>query len=159
VPVAFAHPSPFDNRPDDTHADLVTVWCSWRVLYKEFKWKKSSLHHPPLPPSPLPRLYVHCLRRIPFTADAIAFLLLPLLEYLICTRTPLKAYSPPLTRNGRAFCHLPWSRSSRTTEGIFSTSCRDCCIHLWVRFFFSGRNLHSRMPLDPTHVRLKRTCV
>jgi hypothetical protein len=24
---------------------------------------------------------------------------------------------------------------------------------------FSGRNLHSRMPLDPTHVRLKRTCV
>jgi hypothetical protein len=31
---------------------------------------------------------------------------------------------------------------------------------LWkgtVRVF--GRNLHSRMPLDPTHVRLKRTCV
>ena len=30
----------------------------------------------------------------------------------------------------------------------------------WMaRFFFSDRNLHSRMPLDPTHVRLKRTCV
>jgi hypothetical protein len=28
-----------------------------------------------------------------------------------------------------------------------------------VQFFFSGRNLHSRMPLDPTHVRLKRTRV
>jgi hypothetical protein len=26
-----------------------------------------------------------------------------------------------------------------------------------VRVF--GRNLHSRMPLDPTQVRLKRTCV
>jgi magnesium-transporting ATPase (P-type) len=28
-----------------------------------------------------------------------------------------------------------------------------------ARCTFSGRNLHSRMPLDPTHVRLKRTCV
>jgi hypothetical protein len=28
-----------------------------------------------------------------------------------------------------------------------------------VRCAFSGRNLHSRMPLDPTYVRLKRTCV
>jgi ubiquitin-activating enzyme E1 len=28
-----------------------------------------------------------------------------------------------------------------------------------VRCAFSDRNLHSRMPLDPTHVRLKRTCV
>jgi serine/threonine protein kinase len=28
-----------------------------------------------------------------------------------------------------------------------------------VRCAFFGRNLHSRMPLDPTHVRLKRTCV
>jgi hypothetical protein len=30
---------------------------------------------------------------------------------------------------------------------------------LGVRCAFSDRNLHSRMPLDPTHVRLKRTCV
>jgi hypothetical protein len=29
----------------------------------------------------------------------------------------------------------------------------------WVRCAFSGSNLHSRMPLDPTHVRLKRTRV
>jgi hypothetical protein len=29
----------------------------------------------------------------------------------------------------------------------------------WVRCAFSDRNLHSRMPLDPTHVRLKRTHV
>jgi hypothetical protein len=28
-----------------------------------------------------------------------------------------------------------------------------------VRCAFFGRNLHPRMPLDPTHVRLKRTCV
>jgi hypothetical protein len=28
-----------------------------------------------------------------------------------------------------------------------------------VRCAFSDRNLHSRMPLDPTPVRLKRTCV
>jgi hypothetical protein len=28
-----------------------------------------------------------------------------------------------------------------------------------VRFCFFDRNLHSRMPLDSTHVRLKRTCV
>jgi hypothetical protein len=28
-----------------------------------------------------------------------------------------------------------------------------------VRCAFSGRNSHSRMPLDPTHVRLKRTYV
>jgi hypothetical protein len=28
-----------------------------------------------------------------------------------------------------------------------------------ARCAFFGRNLHSRMPLDPTHVRLKRTCV
>jgi hypothetical protein len=28
-----------------------------------------------------------------------------------------------------------------------------------VRFFFSRQDLHSRMPLDPTHVRLKRTSV
>jgi hypothetical protein len=28
-----------------------------------------------------------------------------------------------------------------------------------VRCAFSNRKLHSRMPLDPTHVRLKRTCV
>jgi hypothetical protein len=28
-----------------------------------------------------------------------------------------------------------------------------------VRCAFSDRKLHSRMPLDPTHVRLKRTCV
>jgi hypothetical protein len=28
--------------------------------------------------------------------------------------------------------------------------------HLYVRCAFSDRNLHSRMPLDPTHVRLKR---
>jgi hypothetical protein len=28
-----------------------------------------------------------------------------------------------------------------------------------VRCAFSGRNLHSRMPLDPTHVRLKRAGV
>jgi hypothetical protein len=28
-----------------------------------------------------------------------------------------------------------------------------------ARCAFSDRNLHSRMPLDPTHVRLKRTCV
>jgi hypothetical protein len=28
-----------------------------------------------------------------------------------------------------------------------------------VRCAFFGRYLHSRMPLDPTHVRLKRTCV
>jgi hypothetical protein len=28
-----------------------------------------------------------------------------------------------------------------------------------VRCAFFGRNLHSRMPLDPTHVRLKRTFV
>jgi hypothetical protein len=28
-----------------------------------------------------------------------------------------------------------------------------------VRCAFSDRNLHSRMPLDPTHVRLKRTRV
>jgi hypothetical protein len=28
-----------------------------------------------------------------------------------------------------------------------------------VRCAFFGRNLHSRMPLDPTHVRLKRTYV
>jgi hypothetical protein len=30
---------------------------------------------------------------------------------------------------------------------------------LKVRCAFFGRNLHSRMPLDPTHVRLKRTRV
>jgi hypothetical protein len=35
----------------------------------------------------------------------------------------------------------------------------DCDDAMAVRFFFSDRNLHSRMPLDPTHVRLKRTCV
>jgi hypothetical protein len=29
----------------------------------------------------------------------------------------------------------------------------------WVRCAFFDRDLHSRMPLDPTHVRLKRTCV
>jgi hypothetical protein len=29
--------------------------------------------------------------------------------------------------------------------------------NVWCAFF--GRNLHSRMPLDPTHVRLKRICV
>jgi hypothetical protein len=28
-----------------------------------------------------------------------------------------------------------------------------------VRCAFSDRSLHSRMPLDPTHVRFKRTCV
>jgi hypothetical protein len=28
-----------------------------------------------------------------------------------------------------------------------------------VRCAFSNRILHSRMPLDPTHVRLKQTCV
>jgi hypothetical protein len=28
-----------------------------------------------------------------------------------------------------------------------------------VRCAFSDRILHSRMPLDPTHVRLKRTCM
>jgi hypothetical protein len=28
-----------------------------------------------------------------------------------------------------------------------------------VRCAFTDRNLHSRMPLDPTHVRFKRTCV
>jgi hypothetical protein len=28
-----------------------------------------------------------------------------------------------------------------------------------VRCAFSDRNLQSRMPLDPTHVRLKRTCM
>jgi hypothetical protein len=28
-----------------------------------------------------------------------------------------------------------------------------------ARCAFFGRNLHSRMPLDPTHVRLKRTRV
>jgi hypothetical protein len=28
-----------------------------------------------------------------------------------------------------------------------------------VRCAFFDRNLHSRMPLDPTHVRFKRTCV
>jgi hypothetical protein len=30
---------------------------------------------------------------------------------------------------------------------------------MWVRCTFFDRNLHSRMPLDPTHVRLKRTRV
>jgi hypothetical protein len=29
----------------------------------------------------------------------------------------------------------------------------------FARCAFSDRNLHSRMPLDPTHVRFKRTCV
>jgi hypothetical protein len=29
----------------------------------------------------------------------------------------------------------------------------------FVRCAFSDRNLHSRMPLDPTPARLKRTCV
>jgi acylaminoacyl-peptidase len=29
----------------------------------------------------------------------------------------------------------------------------------YARCAFFGRNLHSRMPLDPTHVRFKRTCV
>jgi TPR repeat protein len=29
----------------------------------------------------------------------------------------------------------------------------------YARCAFSDRNLHSRMPLDPTHVRLKRTRV
>jgi hypothetical protein len=29
----------------------------------------------------------------------------------------------------------------------------------FARCAFSGNNLRSRMPLDPTHVRLKRTCV
>jgi hypothetical protein len=29
----------------------------------------------------------------------------------------------------------------------------------FVRCAFPDRNLHSRMPLDPTHVRFKRTCV
>jgi hypothetical protein len=28
-----------------------------------------------------------------------------------------------------------------------------------ARCAFSDRNLHARLPLDPTHVRLKRTCV
>jgi hypothetical protein len=32
-------------------------------------------------------------------------------------------------------------------------------VSYWVRCAFFGRNLHSMMPLDPTHVRLKRTCV
>jgi dynein heavy chain len=33
-------------------------------------------------------------------------------------------------------------------------------LYSWdARCAFSDRNLHSRMPSDPTHVRLKRTCV
>jgi hypothetical protein len=51
---------------------------------------------------------------------------------------------------------------TKTCNAIdFNTQSKSCRFYqsTCARCAFFGRNLHSRMPLDPTHVRLKRTCV
>jgi hypothetical protein len=51
---------------------------------------------------------------------------------------------------------LPPHPHRQLFEMLFSLLAEVECVGT-VRVF--GRNLHSRMPLDPTHVRLKRTRV
>jgi hypothetical protein len=49
---------------------------------------------------------------------------------------------------------LMWSFTYDPKEGLVAPVTKN-----WVRCAFFGRNVHSRMPLDSTHVRLKRTCL
>jgi hypothetical protein len=51
----------------------------------------------------------------------------------------------------------PFDNARMTRDGHLLTIANVQTVE--VRCAFSNRILHSRMPLDPTHVRLKRTCV
>jgi hypothetical protein len=52
-----------------------------------------------------------------------------------------------------------FSADPDTPPATVAALTRKCDLIYNVRCAFSDRNLHARMPLDPTHVRLKQTCV
>jgi hypothetical protein len=74
---------------------------------------------------------------------------------VVAAPAPAPAHAPtPYINPNLALAKTTWETQIKMAKGNVTPE----MMAEFVRCAVSNRNLHSGMPLDPTHVRLKRTC-